>query len=64
MSDGLRLGLIVDIHAFLGWFDIAFSCCHKPIQFSTGPHAKVSRDELSSADLSVYALEADRILHS
>ena len=28
-----------DIHAFLGWFDISFSCCHKPIQFSTGPHA-------------------------
>jgi protein arginine N-methyltransferase 1 len=28
------------VHAFLGWFDIAFSKCHKPIQFSTGPHAK------------------------
>ncbi|KAL7422446.1 Nuclear SAM-dependent mono-and asymmetric methyltransferase [Cryptotrichosporon argae] len=28
------------VHAFLGWFDINFSCCHKPIQFSTGPHAK------------------------
>ncbi|ORY27214.1 protein arginine n-methyltransferase [Naematelia encephala] len=28
------------VHAFLGWFDISFSCCHKPIQFSTGPHAK------------------------
>ncbi|EKD00720.1 protein arginine n-methyltransferase [Trichosporon asahii var. asahii CBS 8904] len=28
------------IHAFLGWFDISFSCCHKPVQFSTGPHAK------------------------
>ena len=21
---------------------MTFSCCHKPIQFSTGPHAKVS----------------------
>ncbi|ORX39988.1 S-adenosyl-L-methionine-dependent methyltransferase [Kockovaella imperatae] len=28
------------VHAFLAWFDIAFSACHKPIQFSTGPHAK------------------------
>ena len=32
--------LISDVHAFLGWFDISFSCCHKPINFSTGPHAK------------------------
>jgi protein arginine N-methyltransferase 1 len=32
---------VADIHAFLGWFDIDFSCCHKPIKFSTGPHAKV-----------------------
>ena len=29
-----------DIHAFLGWFDISFSACHKPINFSTGPQAK------------------------
>lgn len=29
-----------DIHAFLGWFDISFSCCHKPVNFSTGPQAK------------------------
>ncbi|CAG8586111.1 8123_t:CDS:2 [Paraglomus brasilianum] len=28
------------IHAFIGWFDIAFNACHKPIRFSTGPHAK------------------------
>jgi len=28
------------IHAFLSWFDIVFSCCHKPVKFSTGPHAK------------------------
>ncbi|KAK4687472.1 type I protein arginine methyltransferase, partial [Tremellales sp. Uapishka_1] len=28
------------VHAFLGWFDISFSCCHKPINFSTGPQAK------------------------
>lgn len=32
----------LDVHAFLGWFDINFSCCHKPVKFSTGPHAKVS----------------------
>ncbi|BEI91319.1 uncharacterized protein CcaverHIS019_0401390 [Cutaneotrichosporon cavernicola] len=28
------------VHAFLGWFDIQFSACHKPIRFSTGPQAK------------------------
>jgi len=27
-------------HAFIAWFDIEFSACHKPIKFSTGPHAK------------------------
>lgn len=29
-----------DIHAFLGWFDCSFDACHKPVKFSTGPHAK------------------------
>ena len=29
-----------DVHAFLGWFDCAFRACHKPVSFSTGPHAK------------------------
>ena len=28
------------IHALVAWFDIDFSACHKPIRFSTGPHAK------------------------
>ncbi|KAJ5611663.1 Protein arginine N-methyltransferase 1 [Penicillium herquei] len=28
------------IHALISWFDIEFSACHKPIHFSTGPHAK------------------------
>lgn len=28
------------IHALIAWFDIEFSACHKPITFSTGPHAK------------------------
>ncbi|EIW69376.1 hypothetical protein TREMEDRAFT_62243 [Tremella mesenterica DSM 1558] len=28
------------VHAFLGWFDISFSSCHKPVNFSTGPQAK------------------------
>ncbi|GAA5917764.1 hypothetical protein JCM8208_004848 [Rhodotorula glutinis] len=28
------------VHAFLGWFDCAFRSCHKPVSFSTGPHAK------------------------
>ncbi|KAK6534616.1 type I protein arginine N-methyltransferase Rmt1 [Arthrobotrys megalospora] len=28
------------IHALIAWFDIDFSACHKPIKFSTGPHAK------------------------
>lgn len=27
-------------HAFLAWFDISFSCTHKVVRFSTGPHAK------------------------
>ena len=27
------------IHAFVAWFDINFTACHKPIRFSTGPHA-------------------------
>lgn len=29
-----------DVHAFLGWFDIGFEACHKPIRFSTGPHSR------------------------
>ncbi|SJX65967.1 probable HMT1-hnRNP arginine N-methyltransferase [Sporisorium reilianum f. sp. reilianum] len=28
------------VHAFLGWFDISFDACHKPVQFSTGPHSR------------------------
>lgn len=28
------------IHAVIAWFDIEFGACHKPIVFSTGPHAK------------------------
>lgn len=28
------------IHAFIAWFDITFSACHKPIFFSTGPFAQ------------------------
>lgn len=28
------------VHAFVAYFDIQFSACHKPIHFSTGPHAK------------------------
>lgn len=28
------------IHALIAWFDIEFSACHKPIRFSTGPHAR------------------------
>ncbi|KAL9108299.1 MAG: hypothetical protein Q9227_006897 [Pyrenula ochraceoflavens] len=28
------------IHALIAWFDIEFTACHKPIRFSTGPHAK------------------------
>ncbi|RKP12055.1 S-adenosyl-L-methionine-dependent methyltransferase [Piptocephalis cylindrospora] len=28
------------VHAFIAWFDIVFSACHKPIHFSTGPAAK------------------------
>lgn len=28
------------VHAFLAWFDIEFSACHKPIKFSTGPFSR------------------------
>ncbi|PLW14518.1 hypothetical protein PCANC_00021 [Puccinia coronata f. sp. avenae] len=28
------------VHALLGWFDVSFRACHKPVSFSTGPHAK------------------------
>ncbi|MCO5603752.1 hypothetical protein L7F22_057904 [Adiantum nelumboides] len=28
------------VHAFLGWFDISFEACHKPVKFSTGPHSR------------------------
>lgn len=28
------------IHAFISWFDIGFTHCHKPIWFSTGPQAR------------------------
>ncbi|KAG8905885.1 type I protein arginine N-methyltransferase Rmt1 [Tulasnella sp. 403] len=28
------------IHAFIGWFDVEFSCLHVPMRFSTGPHAQ------------------------
>ncbi|PWN30441.1 S-adenosyl-L-methionine-dependent methyltransferase [Jaminaea rosea] len=28
------------VHAFLGWFDIGFEKCHKPVRFSTGPHSR------------------------
>jgi type I protein arginine methyltransferase len=28
------------IHAIVAWFDISFEACHKPVRFSTGPHAK------------------------
>ncbi|KAJ1552093.1 type I protein arginine N-methyltransferase Rmt1, partial [Nowakowskiella sp. JEL0078] len=28
------------VHAFVSWFDINFSCCHKPVKFSTGPQSK------------------------
>ncbi|KAI5788362.1 S-adenosyl-L-methionine-dependent methyltransferase [Geopyxis carbonaria] len=28
------------VHAFISWFDVEFSACHKPLRFSTGPHAK------------------------
>ncbi|KAJ3102965.1 Protein arginine N-methyltransferase 1, partial [Phlyctochytrium planicorne] len=28
------------IHAFICYFDIKFTACHRPIHFSTGPHAQ------------------------
>lgn len=28
------------VHALIAWFDVEFTACHKPICFSTGPHAR------------------------
>ncbi|KAI9499400.1 S-adenosyl-L-methionine-dependent methyltransferase [Zychaea mexicana] len=28
------------VHAFIAWFDVGFTQCHKPIWFSTGPQAR------------------------
>lgn len=28
------------VHAVMAWFDIEFNDCHKPVKFSTGPHAR------------------------
>lgn len=36
--------LLVDVHALLAWFDIQFRASHKPVQFSTGPHAEYTRE--------------------
>lgn len=30
------------VHAFLGWFDISFDACHKPVRFTTGPHSRLT----------------------
>lgn len=27
------------VHALVAWFDVEFRACHKPVRFSTGPHA-------------------------
>ena len=31
------------VHAFVAYFDCEFTCCHKPIRFSTGKRACVPR---------------------
>jgi len=28
------------VHALIAWFDITFSCCHKPVYFTTAPNAQ------------------------
>ena len=28
------------VHAIVAYFDVAFDACHKPVRFSTGPHAR------------------------
>lgn len=28
------------VHAIVAWFDMEFNACHKPVKFSTGPHAR------------------------
>ena len=47
----LLLALAADVHALLAWFDISFNAAHKPVKFSTGPHAKYTRTLLHQPDL-------------
>jgi len=28
------------LHAFIAWFDVQFTACHKPVVFTTGPHGR------------------------
>jgi len=28
------------VHAFIAWFDVHFTCCHKPILFTTSPYGR------------------------
>jgi protein arginine N-methyltransferase 1 len=46
--------LLADIHAFLGWFDCSFDACHKPVKFSTGPHAKYTHWKVSNSSSRSY----------
>lgn len=45
---------LVDIHAFLGWFDCSFDACHKPVKFSTGPHAKYTHWKVGNFEPSTF----------
>ncbi|KAI9625521.1 hypothetical protein H4Q26_016240 [Puccinia striiformis f. sp. tritici PST-130] len=35
------------VHALLGWFDVSFRACHKPVSFSTGPMPSTPTDTLT-----------------
>ena len=30
------------VHALVAYFDVSFDACHKPVRFSTGPHARAT----------------------
>ncbi|KAI9655498.1 MAG: hypothetical protein M1829_000642 [Trizodia sp. TS-e1964] len=52
------------IHALIAWFDIDFTACHKPIHFSTGPHARYTHWKQTVFYLSdVLTVEKEEQIH-
>ena len=49
-------------HALVAFFDITFSQCHKPVHFSTGPHAQYTHWKQTVFYLKVRACPSDASL--